>query len=340
MVWCWGMRPWIAATALLAGACAHSPSAPQPVPTPTPNPVERFPVAGVVFYDENANGVIDDRERVRLPGVSVAIGDRAARSDAEGRFLIADAAEGSATASAEVESLPPFFTSGPVAALAVPPPPGFLLAYPVGLPIERMRPNLYMAFGDSITVGDGSRDGDGYRGELEAVLRGYWGAGSVANEGVASTRSDQGADRIGASLTRVRPAYTVIHYGTNDWNSYSCRWVPSCHTVSSVRSMIGSARSVGSVPVVGTLIPVNPAYTDRMAYERNVWVVETNERIRAMVKEEGAILADLHAGFTARGGSNLETLFVDHVHPNDDGYEVMATEFFRAITSPRGSASR
>ncbi len=333
-----GMRPGLAATAFFVVACGHSSTAPEPVPTPTPRPVNRFPVAGIVYYDENANGLVDDSERVHLPRVSVGIGDRLATSGADGRFLVDDAAEGTTTATAQVDSLPPFFTSVTVTGVPVPAPSGFLLALPVTLPIERMRPNLYMAFGDSITVGDGSRGGGGYRSELEALLRGYWGAGRVVNEGVTSTRSDQGADRIGASLSRVQPAYTVIHYGTNDWNSLSCRYVPSCHTVSSLRSMIGSARSVGSVPVVGTVIPANPAYADRMAYERNAWLVETNDRIRVMVKEEGAVLADLHAGFMAKAGNDLETLFADHIHPNDDGYEVMAAEFFRAITSPRGAA--
>ncbi len=334
------MRRWIASASLCLMACGHSSTAPEPVPTPTARPVNRFPVSGVVYYDENGNGALDHGEQVRLPGVSVGLGDRFGQSDGGGRFVLADVAEGTPAAVAQVESLPPFFAGGSVEGVPVPPPTGFLLTFPVTLPIERMRPNVYMAFGDSITVGDGSRSGGGYRDELQALLRSYWGAGQVVNQGLISTRSDQGAERIGASLSQVRPAYTVIHYGTNDWNGSSCRWVPSCYTVSSLRSMIGSAKSVRSVPVVGTIIPANPAYADRMAYERNAWIVETNERIRAMVKEEGAILADLHVGFMAAAGNQLESLFADHVHPNDHGYEVMAKEFFRAITSPRGPTNR
>jgi hypothetical protein len=62
-----------------------------------------------------------------------------------------------------------------------------------------------------------------------------------------------------------------------------------------------------------------------------------NELIRPMVAEEGAVLADLHAAFLEAGP--LEDLFVDHVHPNDDGYDIIARVFFEAITGARGTAS-
>lgn len=326
------------AGAVTAG-CGASATGPGPEPTPTPKPISRHPVTGVVYYDENGDGLLGDGERVRMPGVNVVLGDRFGQSGGDGRFVVADAEDGTLQAWAQVESLPPFFEGGSVVGVAVPPPGGFELLFPVRLPIGWNRPNVYMAFGDSITVGDGSGGGRGYRDELASLLRATWGAGSVVNEGVRSTRSNQGAERIGDSLSRVRPAYTLIHYGTNDWNGYSCRWVPACFTVESLRSMIGSAKSVGSVPVVGTIIPVNPAEEDHMAYERNAWVVETNDRIRPMVRQEGAVLADLHAAFLAEARDHLDELFADHVHPNDRGYDVMAREFARAITTPRGASS-
>jgi len=332
------MRRWLTPTALFVIACGHSTTAPGPVPTPTPRPVNRYPIAGVVYYDENANGVPDDGERVRMPGVKVVMGDRMGLSGGDGGFVLTDAAQGTPTATAQADSLPPFFAGGSVVGVPVPPPAGFLLAFPVTLPIGANRPYVYMAFGDSITVGDGSRGGRGYRSELAALLRGYWDAGEVANEGVTGTQTSLGAERIGASLAQVRPAYTLIHYGTNDWNSSSCRYVPSCSSVSNLQSMIGLARSVSSVPVVGTIIPANPAYVDRGAYERNAWIVGINERIPPMAREQGAILADLHAAFMAEAGDHLESLFSDYVHPNDHGYQVMAQEFFRAITTPRGTA--
>ncbi len=59
-------------------------------PTPTPG----FAVSGFVFYDENANGIADPTDVVRLPGVSVSIGGETASTTAGGRFTVADVPTG------------------------------------------------------------------------------------------------------------------------------------------------------------------------------------------------------------------------------------------------------
>jgi acyl-CoA thioesterase I len=324
---------------LLALSCGGSPTAPAP-PAATPEPaVTRHLVAGTVFYDENANGRIDDGETVRLGGVSVTVGDRTVTSGASGRFDVPDAPAGQRTAVLGLPSLPPFFEPGAPAALSVPPPAGFELAVPVTLPIGTNQPHLYMAFGDSITQGDGSRGGRGYRGPLAQMLRAHWGHGDVVDEGAAATKSDGGALRLPDSLARVRPAYTLIHYGTNDWNSINCAHVWQCYTEASLRQMVRTAKASRSVPVVATLIPANPdANAARRPADRNAWILETNVQIRKLAAEEGAVLADLHAVFAAEGPEpSWGRFFSDHVHPNEAGYDLMAEGFFRAIVQARGS---
>jgi lysophospholipase L1-like esterase len=329
------------ATLLTACQTPSSPSGPTASPTPTsaPSPTSVHPVSGLVFYDENANGVRDDGERVLLPRVGVTIGSRTAHSDGEGRFTIPDAPAGTRAATVEASTLPAFFQMGRGTSVAVPPANGFMLAVPVALPIRGNHPNVYMAFGDSITQGDGSRGRRGYRDDLARQLRGYWGAAEVMNEGESATRSSDGAARLGASLAAVRPAYALILYGSNDWNSFVCRHVAECFTLPSLRAMIREARAAGSVPVVGTLLPVNPASRDPLAAARNAWVIETNSLLRPLVRQEGAVLADVHTAFMDEAGSNLPALFTDHVHPNDRGYGVIADEFFRAITRPVGAGA-
>jgi lysophospholipase L1-like esterase len=66
-------------------------------------------------------------------------------------------------------------------------------------------------------------------------------------------------------------------------------------------------------------------------------VARTNELIRALAREEGALLVDLHAAF--QRSADPSSLFSDHVHPNDDGYDVIATAYFEALTRPRGSGA-
>ncbi len=87
----------------------------------------------------------------------------------------------------------------------------------------RAQPNVYLAFGDSITWGEGSSDGSGYSDELEADLRAFWGKAGVTKDGAPGTKSNKGESRMGQSLNTYRPAYVLILYGTNDWNDPECR---------------------------------------------------------------------------------------------------------------------
>src|SRR5204862_220788 len=83
-------------------------------------------------------------------------------------------------------------------------------------------------------------------------------------------------------------------YGTNDWNLSACHRVITCFTIENTRSMIRQAKAAGTIPVVSTIIPVNPAYVNRLADERNFWVDQTNAALVPMARAEGAIVADLN----------------------------------------------
>jgi acyl-CoA thioesterase-1 len=325
---------------VLAGCGRSSPTAapvPSPAPTPTPPPPSLHPVTGVVFYDENDNGTIDAGEDVRLPHVVVTMGGRATETDEAGAFAATEVPAGTRTVEVRTDTLPAYFRAGRLPAVSVPLPAGAEVPVPLVLPIGANHPNVYLAFGDSITAGDGSRGARGYRSVLQSRLRGYWGRGDVVNDGVPSTRSDDGAARLGGSLAAERPAYVLVEYGTNDWNLSACRRVITCFTIENVRSMIRTARAAGTIPVVGTIVPANPAYaSSRLADERNFWIDETNAVLVPMARAEGAVVADLNRAMK-EASPDLPALFSDHVHPNDRGYEAMADEFFRAVTRPAGA---
>jgi lysophospholipase L1-like esterase len=210
-------------------------------------------------------------------------------------------------------------------------------AVPFTLPIGSIPPYTYMAFGDSLTAGDGSSDGNGYRNRLREKLSNHFGLSYVINEGVFGSQSDTGARRLGPLLDRNLPAYTLILYGVNDWNDRFCRDSPPCFTIESLRSMIREARSINSLPVLSTLPPANEGINERVPPERNIWVRATNERIKALGREERVPVADPYRFFAAR--TPLSSLFVDHVHPTDEGYEMIAQAFFEAISQPLATGS-
>ena len=316
-------------------ACGGGSSSPTD-PGTGPAPVPGHPVSGVVFYDVNGNGVLDGAEAVRLPGVTVTIGGRTGEAAAGGRFTVSDVPAGEQTAEVQAGSLPAYFRAGSPVAVSVPQ-SGTEIAVPATLEIGGNRPNYYLAIGDSITSGVGGGAGGDYPAYLSADLRAYWGEAVVINAGVPGTRSKQGEPRMGPSVAQHRPAFSLILYGTNDWNDGTCRDNPPCYTIDALRSMILQARDGGSNPIIGTIPPANPAYEDRSAAERNVWIDDMNERIRSMAQQEGVPVAEIHGDFMAR--PSLESLFFDHVHPNEEGYLLMTRSWFNAITRPGGTTS-
>jgi lysophospholipase L1-like esterase len=339
------MRSWIAPLALVLAAAGcggggSSPGAPTP---PTDPPGET--VTAVVFYDENGNGQLDPSEQGRVPEVEVSIGGRTARAEKlTGRVTVRGVPAGSYTITAMPGTLPPYYTPGIGRTLTVPqdatqPPPGIGTRLEIG----GNRPSTYMAFGDSITKGEGDAAGTGYPGRLEAKLRAHFGDGSVVNRGADGTNSGEGAERILRNLRGNSPAFTVILYGTNDWNEVPCQDKPPCDVVKNLRLIVDEVKSARSLPFLATLVPTNPRMA---AADRNDWIRATNDAIKQLGREEGVFVIDLFEAFQRQGG-DLSRFFTDHVHPNASGYDVIAEGLFQGIalgrpvptSSSRGLAS-
>jgi lysophospholipase L1-like esterase len=293
-------------------------------------------VAGLVFYDQNGNAALDADERVRLPGVRVAVGSQAGTTGADGRFSIGGLPDGPQALSIQVDSLPPYFQPGTLPPATLPLAGGTVLPVPVSLATAGNHPNRYLAFGDSITEGTGSVRRQGWATPLEERLRAHWGEAEVIADGVRGSRSVDGIERLPASLAETRPAFILVLYGTNDWNRCQSMSPESCFTVSALRDIIRRARAAGTQAVVGTIIPANPAYTDRMPVERNRWIQLENDLIRSMVQQEGAVLAETWTAF-GTDPTLWPPLFFDQLHPVDAGYARIADAFFRAITGSRGA---
>jgi lysophospholipase L1-like esterase len=296
--------------------------------------VPRHPVQLVLFYDEYGNRTADVTENAAVPDVEVDIAGQTGRSaKVTGLTMVPDVPDGNQPVTLRQPTIPPYYRlSGVAPQVTVPQPnPGTVA---LTLPIGANRPNRYLTFGDSIVDGFGSREIDGFRGPLEESLQRFFGRGVVEADGLGGSKSDDGSARITSVLNHVRPAYTLILYGTNDWKR--CNGEVPCITVGNLQSMIGAVKSVSSLPVLGTIPPCN---THDNPPERNEWITRMNVEVRAMAQREGVPVADVHAGFMREAGSHLEDLFVDLVHPNDRGYRIIADEFFKAVTQRSSGSS-
>ncbi|MBI3931863.1 MAG: SGNH/GDSL hydrolase family protein [Acidobacteria bacterium] len=284
----------------------------------------------VVFLDEDGDGRLGEDERIRIPGVLIEVAGRLQPSGADGRGLFDAVPPGEQTVVLQQGTLPAFHLAGPPVRAHVS--GGVEVALPVRLPIGDNRAGTYMAFGDSLTEGVGSSDRAGYRARLEARLRAHFGAATVIDAGASRTIAHQGARRIAAALARHRPAYVLILYGTNDWNDQDpCDPATTCSTVRSLRRIVQRAKDAHSLPVIATLPPTRVGAGPFATPERNAWVERTNALVRALAREEGALLVDVHA---ALAGIPADRLFADSLHPNEAGYERIAAAFFEALIAP------
>jgi lysophospholipase L1-like esterase len=315
----------------LCVAAAGCGSSGAPGPTAVPSPTGTA-VTFVLFYDENANAVADPGEVVRVPDVTVSLGSRTARSEENtGRAVVTGVQAGSYTATIRTDTLPPFYQPGAPVTVQVPVAEGSQVFVPVLVPIGNNNPNQYLAFGDSITRGDGSTSGQGYPPRLQARLTSHFGFANVRNRGADATNSYEALERLNRNL--FNDAFALILYGTNDWNIVGCQDNPAlCPTVENLRIVVRRVKAVGTLPFIATLPPVNPAVNAG----RNTWVAAINTGIKAMAAQEGAFVVDLYQAFQNQGG-DLSRFFADGVHPNDAGYDVMANGFFEAIAHGRSA---
>ena len=317
---------------VLLSACGDG-SGTGPSPAPTPPPVTH-PVTVTAYYDENANGIFDSTEGTRIPGAEIVIGSaRGTTAVLTGQATL-QAPEGAQALTVTPSSLAPFYRP-PAAPIQITVPSGLSIMVPITLPRGNNRSNVYMAFGDSITNGEPEvPDGNGYRNFLQQMLRAHFGAGEVANEGRDATDSDFGAEIITQRLAAIRPSFTLIHYGTNDWNRPACDIdrLP-CFTTASLRYIVQEVNRSGGHAFLATIIPVNVGYDGRVPPERQVWVDQQNTYIRQVAEQEGAVLVDLNGAFK-RSGLSGSALYVDHLHPTTAGYQIMARTWFDAITKP------
>jgi lysophospholipase L1-like esterase len=286
----------------------------------------------VVFYDQNGNGLLDPTEPARLPGVEVVAGSAVARTERGTGRAVVQATAGTQTVAIRAESLPPYWV--PTLGVTVTVPGAVEVQLPVRLPIGDNQPNVYVAFGDSLTKGEGSATGGGYRAPLQAQLASYFGQAFVVNSGIDGSFSARGAARIPGVMSRERPAYTLIFYGTNDWNDQRCQNRPpaDCDTIQNLTIIVDYVKGVSSYPVLATLPPTNPALAPR---ERTEWNAQLNTLIKNLAQSEGAILADLFAAFPNTIPSDLPRYFSDDVHPNDQGYALIAQAFLKALGTSR-----
>jgi lysophospholipase L1-like esterase len=190
-------------------------------------------------------------------------------------------------------------------------------------------PKKVVAFGDSITFGflDLQRRGfrlttsNNYPNILQGQLRSLDPAWRVVNRGVGGEHSGEGAARFGSILHIDQPGFVLILEGTND--AHQC--MDSRALINNLASMVRTAQGNKTIPIIGTIPPSfrnNPCADDIIA--------ETNANIHSLAASSNVVVAEIFDGMNQRDLFGISP-DRDPIHPNEQGYRVMADIWFQAM---------
>jgi len=157
---------------------------------------------------------------------------------------------------------------------------------------------VVLAFGDSLTHGNGAADGRDYPAQLQRLI-----GRRVVNAGIPGEVTAEGRRRLPQVLDEVRPDLLVLCHGGNDFLRHSSEK----RAAANLAAMIEAARGRGievllvGVPRPGLLLAPAPFY-EELADQYGIPC-------------EDEILSDILAD---------RDLKSDPIHPNADGYRRLA----------------
>jgi lysophospholipase L1-like esterase len=188
-----------------------------------------------------------------------------------------------------------------------------------------------LCFGDSITYGVTSRSFygwtslvyvQGYVPKLRRKLVREYGEGiTLINSGVGAEDTASGLRRLSGELKVFNPDLVLLLEGIVDVNSPNPR-VDEARA--NLKRMMEMTLREGSACIIGTYIPLN---NEGFRARGKKGVAELNEAIR----REAAKLSVPVADHEEASEQNMSLQGPDGLHPNDDGYRLMAETWFQAI---------
>jgi lysophospholipase L1-like esterase len=177
--------------------------------------------------------------------------------------------------------------------------------------LARLAPDaVVLAFGDSLTFGQGANPGEGYPARLEALI-----GRRVVSSGIVGETSAEGLARLPAALDDAKPQLVILCEGGNDF----LRKLGEAQAADNLRAMVRLAKSRGAqvvliaVPKPGLL----PSPADFYAAVAKEFGVPHEEGALRKILTDNALKSDL-------------------VHPNAAGYAKLA-EAIAALLKKTGA---
>ncbi len=163
-----------------------------------------------------------------------------------------------------------------------------------------------LAFGDSLTYGTGASQDGGYPNILSTLS-----SREVINAGVPGEITRNGLKRLPALLDKLQPELLILIHGGNDL----LRKTPQQQTLNNLKKMIDEAQQRNiKVVMLGVPKPSLLLFDSAEIYQK--------------IAEQEQIPIDLETMPDILSSNELKS---DTVHPNDQGYQIMAEKIFNLL---------
>ncbi len=171
---------------------------------------------------------------------------------------------------------------------------------------KQIKFNNIVCFGDSLTEGYGATEGKSYPYYLQQLVN-----VPVINKGIDGNTTKDGLDRLD-DILQFKNALVIVEFGANDF----FHQVPMSQTKKNIESIIKSLKQNNDIVVL-------------VSTEDNHLLIANNlyDTLKTVAKENNILFIDgiLNEIWNDR------SLFSDEVHPNSDGYKLVADKIYKNI---------
>jgi len=163
-----------------------------------------------------------------------------------------------------------------------------------------------ICFGNSLTVGEGADSGQSYPATLAKKL-----SFPVINSGGGGDTSYNALQRLQKDVLAKNPFLVIVEFGANDY----LKGIPQEETLENIERIIEEIQQAGAAVV---LLEV------KITFPRDKYI----SSLKKIAKKKGAFLIpDILKGIHG----NPKLMSPDTMHPNGEGYKVLAEKVFKAI---------
>lgn len=213
------------------------------------------------------------------------------------------------------------------------------------------RPGGIFMFGDSTTAPRGAVKV--YADRVSTMLQSIGSSLSVYNAGVPGNTTANAVKRLQGDVLAYKPRIVVMQFGINDSAIDVWKKPPATKPrvelekyVANYRAMIAATRKAGAKVILMTTNPLRWHSKTRELYGKPPYqpdaedgfesstLIAYNQAVRALAKELGLPLVDVHAAYpayAAKKQTTIAAMLPDGMHPGDLGHELVAELLVPAI---------